>query len=336
MIAELTSEPIQELLKLTKGDISVIAKDKIYLIAETDPRMLTGDRVMIIVNAEVTKPGQTIIDRKVLANIPKKGALIIDKNNIRCGTRNIKFKENSLTLAPMNIGEKFLDIPKTEFEKVLDVEYAISQEPTRPILQGVFINQDSIVALDGYRLALRNHSIESNLDSFEVVIPGELIKLYKKIKSEENIKVYVKDNFITLEVGGIQISFRQIEGKYINYKSLLPNDHKLEVKVESQELLKLLQSYKDINLIKFKFKSDEIAIEASNEIMTIEDKFKCKMKGEPMKIAFNPKYLIDTLKHYKDAIMFEFMNPVSPLVIRDFEKYDLILPVRISVSEENK
>lgn len=327
-------EPIQELLKLTKSDISVIAKDKIYLIAETEPKELIGNRVMITVDGEITTKGQTIISRTVLSNISKNGQLIIDKNTIKCGTRSIKFKDNFETLVPMEIGERFLTIPKAEFDKGIDVDYAIATDDTRPVLKGIFLDNYNFVALDGYRLAIREHNISANEDgfgpnSFEVLIPGELIKLYKKLKSNSDINIYVEDNFITLEIGDIQISVRKIEGVYIKYKSLLPQDHKLEVKVESQELLKLLQSYKDIKLVKFKLESNEITISAINEVMTIKDTLNCKMKGEPIEIAFNPKYLIDTLKHYKDSVIFELKNSTSPLVIKDFEKYDLILPVRV-------
>lgn len=334
MIAAFQCEPIQQLLKLTKGDVSIVAKDKIYLIAETEPKELTGNRVMITVDGNIEKPGQTIMSRKVLSNISKNGPLVIDKSTVKCGTRNIKFKENFETLVPMNIGEQFLTIPKDEFEKGIDVDYALATDDTRPVLKGIFIDQDNFVALDRYRLAIREHAIKANVDglgpdNFEVLIPGELVKLYKKIKSNSDISVYVKDNFITLEVGDIQISVRAIEGNYIKYKSLLPQDHKLEVKVESQELLKLLQSYKDIKLVKLKFESDEITIKASNEVMSIEDKLNCKMKGEPIEIAFYIKYLIDTLKHYKDTVTLELTNGVSPLVIKDLEKYDLVLPVRI-------
>lgn len=330
MIISLESEQLQQLLKLTKSDVSIVAKDKIYLIAETEPKELTGNRVMITVEGNITKPGQTIISRTVLSNISKTGSLTINKNTIECGSRNIKFKDNSETLVPMNIGEKFLTIENKEFNKALDIDYAIAQDETRPILKSVFLDQNNFIALDGFRLALRKHEIISNLDGFEIVLPEELIKIYKKIKSKEDINIYIKDNFITLGIENIQISIRQIEGKYINYRSLLPKDHKLEVITDSKELLELLKSYKDIKLVTFDIKDNHVIVRAKNEEVEIEDKISADVKGEGFEIRFNIKYLIDCLKHYEDDVIFELSTAVSPMVVtNDEEKTDLLLPVRI-------
>ncbi|MBE6089866.1 MAG: hypothetical protein E7206_17895 [Clostridium beijerinckii] len=329
MIINTTCEALQQLLKLTKSDVSVVAKDKIYLIAETEPKELSGNRVMIIADGEIVKPGQTIISRSVLNNMSKNGPITIDKNTIKCGTRIIKFKENFETLVPMDIGEKFLRIPNNEFEKALDIEYAVAQDETRPILKSVFIDQDNFVSLDGFRLAMRKHDIKTELNDFNIIIPSELINIYKKIKSKEDLNFYIKDNFITLEIEDIQISIRQIEGSYIRYNSLLPNEHKLEVITDSKELLELLKSYKDIKLVTFDIKDDHIAIRAKNEEMEIEDKISADVKGEGFEISFNIKYLIDSLKHYEDDVIFELNNAISPMVVtNDEEKIDLVLPVK--------
>ena len=65
----------------------------------------------------------------------------------------------------------------------------------------------------------------------------------------------------------------------------------------------------------------------------VKDKFSIDMQGEPMQIAFNPRYLIEAFKNAEDEkIKISFSSPVTPAVIRpvDGEKYlYIILPVRI-------
>lgn len=327
---EITCEPIQQLLKLTKSDVSIIAKDKIYLIAEADPKELTGNRVMITVDGDIKEQGKTIISRDVLNNIPKAGELTINNNILKCGTRSVSFKENFETLEPIELNEKLLTIPKKEFEKGIDVEYAMAKDDVRPVLKGIFLDQDNFVAIDGCRVAIRKHYMVSQRSTQGVLIPGDLVKLYKKVKSNEEIHLYICDEFITLQVGNIQMSVKLIPGEYIKYKNILPQDHKLEVITDCKEFLEVLTSYKNIEVVKLAFDSDVINIEAKNEVMSIEDKISCEMKGENVEIAFNIKYLIDSLKHYKGDVIFELTNSVSPMIITDDEnKTDLILPVRI-------
>jgi len=57
------------------------------------------------------------------------------------------------------------------------------------------------------------------------------------------------------------------------------------------------------------------------------------MIGEPMQIAFNPRYLIDAFKNVDDEkVTFSFSTPVTPTVIKptqgDRFTY-IVLPVRI-------
>lgn len=323
----LDCEKVQQLLKLTKGNVSVIAKESIELIAEINPKEPTGNCAILTINKGIKEVGQTVIEREVLDNIPKVGELIIENNLIKCGSRKIEFNSNDKVIEVNNIGNKYITILYEEFKKAVEVEYSLSSDETRPILTGILIDKDSFVALDSFRIAIRKHNIQ-NIKN-EIVIPGELIKFYKKLKSKEDINVYMDDNFTTLEVRDIRISVKSLEGDYIKYKSILPEEYRTTVEIESKSLVDILKSYKDVKVIKLNFLKNKVEIEANNTKMTIKDEIECKTNGEPIKIAFNPIYLIDALKQYKGNVKIQLNDELSPVSITKDYKYDLVLPVRI-------
>jgi DNA polymerase III sliding clamp (beta) subunit (PCNA family) len=56
-----------------------------------------------------------------------------------------------------------------------------------------------------------------------------------------------------------------------------------------------------------------------------------KLKDEEFIIAYNPKYMIDAMKQYKDNVEIRMTTRVSPLVVsEDAENLELILPIRIN------
>lgn len=323
----LDCEKVQQLLKLTKGNVSIIAKEIIQLVSEINPKEPTGNCAILIINEGIEEVGQTVIGREVLDNIPKVGELIIENNLIKCGSRKIEFNSSDKVIESIDMGEKFITIPYEEFKKAVEVEYSLSSDETRPILKGILIDKDNFVALDSFRIAIRKHNIQTIKN--ELVIPGELIKFYKKLKSKEDVSVYVSNYFTTLEIGDIRISVKSLEGDYIKYKSILPEEYRTTVEIESEILVHTLKSYKDIKVVKLNFLKDKVEIEANNTKMTIKDEIECKTNGEPIEIVFNPNYLIDALKQYKGNVKIQLNNELSPVSITKDYKYDLVLPVRI-------
>lgn len=327
MKVALDCEKIQQLLKLTKGNVSVIAKENIELIAEINPKEPTGNCAILTINEGIEEVGQTVIEREVLDNIPTVGELIIENNLIKCGSRKIEFNSNDKVLEVTSIGNKYITIPYEEFKKIVEIEYSLSSDETRPILKGILIDKNNFVALDGFRIAIRKHNIQ-NIET-EIVIPGELIKFYKKLKNKEDINVYIEDSFTTLEVGNIRISVKSLEGDYIKYKSILPKEYRTTVEMDSKSLVDILKSYKDVKVIKLNFLKDKVEIEAKSSKITIKDEVECATNGELIEIAFNPKYLIDALKQYEGNVKIQLNNKVSPVSITKDYKYDLVVPVRI-------
>lgn len=325
-------EDIHQVLKASTGEnISIIAyENTVYIISDIKSGIddLSSDHVMCKSDYPwIEQKGKTLIPREVLQSLPTNGELTITEDTLECGNRKISYKTNRCDVEPISNFTEIATINRKIFNDLIEVEYALAKDETRPILTAVCISGNDFVALDGFRIAIRK-SNEINIE--ETLIPGKLIKTYKKIKGKVNEVIILENKGnIALKVGNVVIVVTKLLGNYIKYKSLIPNEFSRQVEVNSKELLDLLKFYKNVKYVKLKFTKEELIIIAKNETLKIEDKINCKFEGEDFEISFDLKYLIETIKHYENIIM-KFNSSVSPLVITDgVNKQDVLLPVRI-------
>ncbi|RUT64054.1 hypothetical protein C1149_00835 [Clostridium botulinum] len=94
-------------------------------------------------------------------------------------------------------------------------------------------------------------------------------------------------------------------------------------------MLDILKDYKKnkFKVVDLDFQNDKLIIKANNDIATVEESITIELQGEPLEISFNADYLIDAFKNYDNATL-ELTYCVNPMVIRENNKLDLVLPVR--------
>ena len=87
------------------------------------------------------------------------------------------------------------------------------------------------------------------------------------------------------------------------------------------------------NLVKLDIQEDNMIITSNSQLGKAKEEISIILQGEPLKIAFNSKYLIDIFKAIdSEEILMEFSSAVSPCVVKnkdDNECTYLLLPVRL-------
>ena len=274
------------------------------------------------VDADVLEEGKVVIDSKIFGEIIRK----LPNSDVRIeiiqdDTVQITCEKSVFNVVFMNADE-FPSIPKLDIAKELKVSqsilknmikstsFAIAQDETRPILQGILFEVKekklNLVALDGYRMAIKTEYL---------------------------------DNHILFDLGETKIISRLLEGKYVNYLSLLPQEHKLLINVNRQELqngierASLMAKEGNSNLVKLEMNEESIIITSNSQLGKVREEVTANMQGDPIQIAFNSRYIIDVLKNMEDDnVQIEMTSSVSPCVIKGKEaesyKY-LVLPVRL-------
>ncbi len=307
---------------------------------------------------DVIREGSIVISSKIFTDIVRKlpsadiEIEVDDDNNVYIRCENSDFK---LVGQP---AEEFPDLPYVEEYNTYSIDqdllrnmirqtiFAASQDETRPILTGSLIeivnNEISMVAIDGYRLALRKAYIDSSVDN-KAVIPSKTLSEVNRIlgnESEGTINISFTDKHILFSLDETKIVSRLLEGEFINYKQIIPRENESKAKVKTKDFLdsieraSLLAKEGKNNLIKLSIKDDIMSISSNVEIGSVKEDVRIELEGNDLDIGFNSKYLIEALKVIdSEEIDMEFTTSVSPCVIRpsDNDNYTyLVLPVRLS------
>jgi DNA polymerase III subunit beta len=351
-------EGISIVTKAITGKTTMPVLEGIYIEANKEGLTLIGSDMDVSietkVEANVIKEGSIVIDSKIFSEIIRKlpnsdVKIEIAENDliqITCekSVFNLVFMNPSDYPALPSINEDLnVEVPQNLLKNMIKgTSFAIAQDEARPILQGILFevkNKElNLVALDGYRLAVRSELLDVD-DNIEVVIPGKTLNEVSKILEDNTdiVKITFTNNHILFNINNTKIISRLLDGKFVNYISLLPQEYKLLVNVKKQELQQgierasLMAKDGNSNLIRLDVQEDTLVITSNSQLGKVREEVSINLQGNEVQIAFNSRYLLDVLKNMEeDDVVIEMTSSVSPCVIRgknsNNAKY-LVLPV---------
>lgn len=334
----------------------------ILLTAKEGTLNLTGYDLEIGIDthiqAEVVEEGEIVINARLFGDIIRKlpdtfVEIETDSDNnvyINCLNSRFKIKGDSAVEYPRlpDVNENDLyNIPQDLLKNMIkQTVFAISQDQTKPILMGELLEivdgNISLVAIDGYRLAVRASEIDNMGNDIKVIIPGKTLHDVNGLLSAEDdaIQIGFDEKNAIFIINETKIITRLLDGEFIDYKKLLPREYGVRAKANTKELLNsierasLLSQSEKNNLIKLSIRDNSIAITSNTEKGNVYEEVSIELEGDYLDIAFNSRYFIDALKVIdSEEIFIEFTTNVNPCIIKpvDGTKYTyLLLPVRIS------
>ena len=197
-----------------------------------------------------------------------------------------------------------------------------------------------MVALDGCRLALCVYDYKVSLN-INPVIPGRALNEIHKILMDDdtNIVVCIKDKHILFDIGHTKIISRLLDGEFIRYRSLIPQEFSTEMIVsrkvleESLERASLMAKESKTNFIVMAIKDNQVVVTAKSELGNVYEEIPGSLVGKDIDIGFNAKYFMDALRVITDEfVRLCFNTNLSPCVIKPTEGQAyayLILPIRM-------
>ncbi|MBE6062003.1 MAG: DNA polymerase III subunit beta [Clostridium butyricum] len=353
-------EGISIVQKAITGKSTMPILEGIYIKTNSNSLTLIGSdmdvSIQTTVNANIIQQGSIVIDAKIFGEIIRK----LPNSSIKIETLEnqiirITCEKSVFDVVYMNTNE-FPELPEIDEDLKISVKqnilknmikgtsFAIAQDETRPILQGILFEVKdknlNLVALDGYRLAIKSEFLDTDIN-IEVVIPGKTLNEVSKILEDVDdiVNITFTNNHILFNLEKTKIVSRLLEGKFINYNSLLPQEHKLLVNVNRQELqnaierASLMAKDGNTNLIKLDIQQDNLIITSNSQLGKVREEISIKLQGDEVEIAFNSRYLLDVLKNVEDdEVVMKMTSSISPCVIKEKNsenaKY-LVLPVRL-------
>lgn len=352
-------EAISTAQKAVTGKSTMSILEGILLIAKQNELTIIGSDIDLSIETkikvEVLEPGSVVLDSKLFGEIIKKmpnAEMIVE--TLENNSVEVICQKSKAVLKYMN-PQDFPSIPTIDESTLFNISqrilknmiratiFATAQDEIRPILTGVkfeIINRRlNLVALDGLRLALRSEDIDND-NSISSVIPGKTLSEVSKIleDSDDEVNITFSKNHILFKLGETKIISRLLEGEFINYNSIIPDEYKLKITAKRSDLLEcierasLMAKEGNTNLVKLDIKDDQIIITSDSQLGKAREEINILMQGSPLKIAFNARFLIDVFKVIEEEeINLELTSNVSPCIIRNKEKNNctyLVLPVR--------
>jgi DNA polymerase-3 subunit beta len=346
--------------KAITGRSSMPILNGVLIETNTDTLVLTGSDIDLSIKTkikvDVLEEGSIVINARlfgeIIRRLPNDEVLVETTEN---GSTRILCEKSNFNVINMN-SEDFPELPKINENMMLSIPenilkkmiketiFATAQDETRPILTGILFEikdkKINLVALDGFRLALRSENLQHQ-DDISAVIPGKTLNEISKIlgDGEKNVDITFTPNHILFNLGNTKIISRLLEGEFIKYNSIIPEEFTTEVTAKRNELLNcierasLMAKDSNTNLIKLTIEDNRIIITSNSQLGMVKEEAEVILQGEELQIAFNSKYLMDVLKIMEeDEVKLEFTSNVSPCIITNTEKNNctyLVLPVRL-------
>lgn len=317
--------------------------------------------VIIKISAKIEKEGKITIPAKLIGNfITNLPSYEEDNITLEVVEQNLRIKSghfraiikglpaDDFPLIPQKTTNFLINLPKFVLKKAINKAIAcVGYNETRQELTGVNVifhaQEIFLAATDSFRLAesrLKLNKDSVNKEIYElfiksknnIIIPSatllELARIIQNETKEGMIKITVENSQIFFDLEGIKIVSRLINGKYPEYKNIIPKEFKTTIKGEKellQSVIKMASVFTSgrSGEIKIKVDSEEkkVIFEAKSvEVGENSSELKLAIEGPSQEIIFNSKYLLDglnTLNTPQVALLIN--NGSSPAALQEIE-----------------
>lgn len=332
----------------------------ILLKAEGFSLTLTGyDMEMGItttIECNVLVPGEMVLDAKLFGSMVAR---------MPAGTVHVELEDNGTAMVrggvaefeiPAMLAGEYPMLPNPGAENTMTVKcgmlkemiektiYAVSQDDKKPAHTGeLFVIEPgslTVVALDGYRLAIIQRDVECSRD-IRIIIPAKTLQELLKIMGgpDDDIKIDANRRYVVFTTNGYTIMSRLIEGEFLNYKQVIPEGSRSRVVVDCKQFIDTIERASLIiterlkNPLRITFAPDKITVRCQTTLGRVMDEFPPeKMEGDTVEIGFNNRYMLEALRNARsERVLLEINGPLSPVKVLPEEGKDfiyLVLPVR--------
>ncbi|MEK7181679.1 MAG: DNA polymerase III subunit beta [Patescibacteria group bacterium] len=312
--------------------------------------------VVAYIGAKIEREGKITIPAKLLGNfihnLPggEVVALEVDNQQLKIESVGYSVKIKGMDgkdfpIIPQFQKEYFFSLPAQELKSALSrLLFCVSTNEARLELTGInltFLEKElHLAATDSFRLAEEiiplgdlgkgYTAFQSTTSSF--ILPSATLNEISRIISPESteVKVALEENQIFFEVDNIQVISRLINGKYPDYKQIIPSEFSLEVSLEKdllQRAIRIASSFSSYNsgeiaLVFHPIEKTCTIVSQSQEIgentsvLDIET-----IRGEaPLTLVFNPRYVLEGIGVLTgDRVAFLANTGTSPAAFRMLE-----------------
>jgi len=344
------------------------ALEGILLEAGENTLKLTGydlkKGIYTSVDATVYEPGSVVVASRIFGDIVRSlpnGDVTIsmeDNLNVSISCDKSEFSivgsdYNDYPELPSVESNDGIDLPQKMLrEMISQTIFSVSTNESRPVYTGELFEIDedgnfSIIAVDGYRLAIRREKLERKGSSMSFIVPSSALSDIEKMSSDDEglVKIVLGSKHISFSIDKTVLVTRRLEGEFLNYHKAVPTVFNINVQTDrgflqrAVERVSLIIDDKIKNPLHCTFGNGVIHIVCTTALGKAEDACMVDGDGGDIEIGFNNRYMLDALKAAPDDDIKICANTGSaPCVIVPTDDGDnkflyMILPVRLKAGE---
>ena len=335
------------LVRAKDGQVEMLATDMELGIRVSTPAQTERE-------GEAVVPGRLLLD--VVRSLPKDEMSLeyrSSQQDVEVVSGTAKFHLRTLPLEdfpklPEPNGST-MRVPSGAFVETINrVARSASRDETRPHLTGVLVSASGkelrMVATDSYRLSVKETSLEQPLEGeLEANVPARTLQELGRVAgtdAEGEIEIAALENQVVFRVGETVLSSRLVEGRFPNYRQLLPETFEHELRLSTAELLDVVRR---ISLLAQKnaplrlaFTDGALEVSAQTpDVGEASESLPVPFKGEPLEIGFNPEFLRDGLESAEsDELLLKLISPLRPGLVQSGDEGGftyLVMPIRLNV-----
>ena len=334
-------------------------KDKKLSIIATDLDIIFFDEIS---DVKIINEGSTTTSAAILYDIMRKISSNAElnfelktENKLSLKSQNADFNLNCLPTDNFpSFADEFegneISINNKRFLKLLNkTRISISNDDTRHYLNGIFLHLTEVqgrkfltgVATDSHRLSSSSLEIDASTDINPLILPRKTVFQLCSLLSDslEQLSIQTSDNKIKFNLGNMKLISKVIDGKFPDYKKVVPNSNDKILTVSSKDFINSIERVASVSLdrkegVKLLINKDNVQLSV-NSANSGEgnEKIKADFSSENLNISFNSKYLIDIASEVEDKnLKMNLKDSVSPVLIEDVSdknSYYVIMPMKI-------
>jgi len=264
---------------------------------------------------------------------------------------------------PDLVSDRSFIIGQSVVKKMMNqVSFAMGVNDQRTVLNGTFmkIEDDSImmVACDSFKLAkvkkkteLVNKNTNGNAHlEYKFIVPVKTVNELNRLISDDEealMQIYVTRKHIVFLIGELTFFSRLVDGEYIDFNRIIVNSHRISIKADKRELISALERAALVteeriagsvrSHVKLEAVGELLKISAVSSAGSTYDELSIDHTGDDILIAFNNRYLIDSIRACsEEKLTLSMSSPLTSMNIEPTEERKegeeeifMLLPVRM-------
>lgn len=236
---------------------------------------------------------------------------------------------------------------ETLFNWLKEARQFVADDQLRPVMNGVYLyvrdNQIGVCASDGHKLYADSKPYNSDAMVDAILSSKAISTLLDTINNTENTTIFFGERNVAFKAGNTSIMCRKIDGRYPNFKSVIPSTYKFSVECNKEDFVesisRCLIMANQSSLIRMKVNTDtsmELVAEdidfsrKGQEFVDVENN---TLKNGHLEIGFKGTFANICMSAISsDKVRFELTDATRAIVMKDLDNEDktlLLMPMAI-------